>query len=277
MNNTAMPVVGFLGAGNIANAFIRGFINTKTIPEGNIIIFDNIFSQYEKFNDIKVIKATNLSEFEKADFIFICVKPNNVKTALSMFKETGIDLEEKTFVSVCAGVPVEFIKNCLGFEASVIRTMPSTPMLVGMGAVAIARNPKVKKETFEFVYNFISKIAVTAVLEESQMNPVISVNGSSPAYVYLFIKALLDGAEDNGISKDDALPLILKTVEGTVEMVRRSGKSIEELIKDVASPNGTTLKALEKLYEGNFERTVSDAMTACTGRADEITAELTSE
>ncbi|MDD4125143.1 MAG: pyrroline-5-carboxylate reductase [Eubacteriales bacterium] len=275
MENKAIPVVAFVGAGNIASAFIRGFITTGILPEGNIIIFDKYTGQYDNYKDINVIKAKSCNDIAAADYVFICVKPYQVSEALNGLKDSGIELKGKTFISVCAGVPISYINSCLGFEAPVIRTMPSTPMLVGMGAVAISKNDITDKKSFEYICRIISEIAVITVLEESQMNGIISVNGSSPAYVYLFIKAMLDGAEENGIAKENALPLILKTVEGSVQMVRRSGKSIERLIEEVSSPNGTTLKALEKLYEGNFEADIKAAMNACTVRANEITQELT--
>ncbi|MGI6717377.1 MAG: pyrroline-5-carboxylate reductase [Eubacteriales bacterium] len=277
MEKNKIPVIGFLGAGNIANAFIRGFINSLVLPEGNIIIFDNNISQYKKFDTYNIIKADSVSQLDNADYIFICVKPGHVKGAVSMLKESGISLKDKTFISVCAGVPVSFINACFGFNAAVIRTMPSTPMMVGKGAVAIARNPDVQKEKFDYVCDLISKVAVTSVLDESQLNAVIAVNGSSPAYVYLFIKAMLDGSNKLGIDEAHALPLILRTIEGAAEMVRRSDMSLDELIKEVAVPNGTTIGALEKLYEGNFENTIANAMDACTKRADEITAELIKE
>ena len=106
------------------------------------------------------------------------------------------------------------------------------------------------------------------------MNPIISVHGSSPAYVYLFVKAMLDAAVAQGVNREDALPLILKTVKGSVSMIEKSNKSIEHLISDVASPNGTTLAALNKFEEMNFSGIVNEAMSACTKRANEISEEL---
>lgn len=274
MDKKTSPVVAFIGAGHIALAFIKGFIASGTLKGGDIIIYDINISQYEKFNDLNIKRAVSYKDLAEAEYIFICVRPNNVKDALSGLRDSGIGLEGKTFVSVCAGVPISFINTCLGFEASVIRTMPSTPMLVGMGAVAISKNDKVNKKSFEYICRIISEIAVITVIDEELMNGVISVNGSSPAYVYLFVKAMLDGAEENGIPRENAMPLILRTVEGAIQMIRRSEKPIEKLIEEVSSPNGTTIKALEKLHEGDFESDVKKAMAACTKRANEITAEL---
>lgn len=120
----------------------------------------------------------------------------------------------------------------------------------------------------------LKRVSVVEVTDESLLNPIISVNGSSPAYCYLFIKAMLDGAAAQGISAEIAQPLILQTVEGAVEMVRRSGKPIDTLIREVSSPGGTTLAALASFEKSGFVQSVAEAMRACTVRADEITAEL---
>ncbi len=277
MENKTSPVMAFIGAGNMASAFIRGLVSSHLIPEGNIIIFDKFISQYANFADLNLKKAANYSDIAEAEYVFICVKPYQVTDAIQGLKNSGINLQSKTFISICAGVPTSFINSLLGFDAPVIRMMPSTPMLVGMGAAAISKNDFVGKKHFEYICRVISEFAEIAVLDESQMNAVIAVNGSSPAYVYLFIKAMLEGAKQSGINEVNALPLILKTIEGSVQMIRRSGKDIDKLIGEVSSPNGTTLKALEKLYERGFEDAIRSAMEACAARADEITAELINE
>ena len=120
----------------------------------------------------------------------------------------------------------------------------------------------------------MSSIAHVETVDESLLNPVISVSGSSPAYVYLFIKAMLDASEKIGVPRDIALPLVLKTVKGSVTMIEKSDTSIEQLIKNVSSPNGTTLKALESFENDDFSGAVERAMLACLKRADEISNEL---
>ena len=111
---------------------------------------------------------------------------------------------------------------------------------------------------------------VAEILDETQMNSVIAVNGSSPAYVYLFAKAMIDYAKQQGISEDKALRLVCATLKGSAEMLENSGDTAEVLIKKVSSPGGTTLKALEKLEEKDFYNGIIEAMDACTNRANEL-------
>ncbi len=277
MANKGNPVISFIGVGNMGSAIIKGLISSKSVDEGNIIIFDKFKEKYNNFNGIKLRKADELKETLDADYIFIAVKPNNVKQMCSEILSYNADLSNKVFVSICAGVPTHFFCKCLGCDQPVIRMMPSTPMLVGSGAVAISKNEFVSQMQFQYICRIISNIAEVVKLDESKMNDVIAVNGSSPAYVYIFIKAMLEAAEEYGITAEAALPLILKTIEGSCKMVVKSGKDIDTLIRDVISPNGTTAKAVEVFEKREFSAIIKQAMRECNVRADEITEELCSE
>ena len=123
---------------------------------------------------------------------------------------------------------------------------------------------------FMRVHDIFAASGVVEILPEEQMNTVIAVNGSSPAYVYLFAKALVDYAVQNGIDESAALHLVCKTLEGSAAMLRESGMTADELIKMVSSPGGTTLKAMDALREGKFYETLLQAMEQCTMRANEL-------
>ena len=148
--------------------------------------------------------------------------------------------------------------------------MPYTPLLLGCGASALCPCGNVSDEEFEEVRKLFACSGVTERLDESQMNAVISVNGSSPAYIYLFAKAMADYACEQGISTEAAMNLICATLKGSAEMLMRSGDSPDTLIKKVSSPGGTTLAALKVLEERNFYEAIKSAMDACTKRAEEL-------
>ena len=109
---------------------------------------------------------------------------------------------------------------------------------------------------------------------EDNMNGVISLNGSSPAYIYMLIKALIEGAEEQGIDEMSAKKLAIQSIIGCARMVSESDESIDTLIKRVCSPNGTTEKAVDSLNNDNFIGTVKKAMYACTERADSLELEI---
>lgn len=260
--------IGFIGAGNMAGAIIEGILSQNVATASQVAVMDvdtekcqrfkqrglNVFSSYEE-----------LAGFCK--IIFLSVKPQNYEEVLGKLK--GFT-ESRIIVSIAAGISTGFIKSRLGENSHVVRVMPNTPLLLGCGATAMCHVAPVTDEEFAEIKTIFEAGGSVDVLPEDKMNAVISVNSSSPAYVYLFAKALISGAEKQGIDYETALRLVVKTLEGSALMIKSSGKSPDELIKMVSSPGGTTLKALDALYEHKFEAAVIDAMERCTERAEEL-------
>ena len=148
--------------------------------------------------------------------------------------------------------------------------MPNTPLLIGKGVTALCRNKNVSDAQFDLVEHIFAARGATLRLDEADMNKIIAATSSSPAYIFLMIKAICDGAAAEGIRCDNLRDAVCNMVIGSAELARRSDKSLDELIRMVTSPKGTTEKALEVFYAADFEKTVSDAMDACTRRADEL-------
>ncbi len=262
--------MGFVGAGNMAGAIINGIVGTRTFPENRIFVFDTNRDKCEELKiktDINIVAST-AELAENCDIIFLAVKPQNFAEVLEALKP--VVGEHHLFVSIAAGISTSFITDSLRYDCPVIRTMPNTPLLIGKGATAMCRTANVSDENFTFVQSLFGACGTVTVLNESQMNAVISVNSSSPAYIYLFAKAMIDSAVKQGIDADTALQLICQTFEGSAGMLRQPNLTPEGLIKMVSSPGGTTLKALDVFYEHGFEQMVDDAMTACTKRAEEL-------
>ena len=262
-----MKRIAFIGSGNMASAICGGIIKSNIIPASNIMLFDKNADQYLKF-DPSCIKASDLcSVINFAEYIFLSVKPQNIKEVL---QEVGhLDLSNKTFVSICAGITIETIEKILG-NVKIIRTMPNTPLLIGQGVTAICKNKYVGEEDLKFVTSIFASSGYTTELNEDEINRITAITSSSPAYVYLFIKAMLVGAEKMGISSDNTLEMICKTIIGSANMVLSDKRSVDELIQMVKSPNGTTERALNVFEDKNFIDIVAEAMKKCAERADEL-------
>lgn len=260
--------IGFIGAGNMAGAIIEGILNKQVARPENLGVIDISFEKCEKFQKrgLNVFKSyEDIANF--SDIIFLSVKPQNYEEVLAAIKG---HTDGKIIVSIAAGISTGYIKSRLGSDSHVVRVMPNTPLLLGCGATAMCHVEPVTDEEFEKVRRIFEAGGSVAVLPEEKMNAVISVNSSSPAYIYLFAKAVIDGAVKQGIDADTAKDLIAKTLEGSAKMITSSGYTPDELIKMVSSPGGTTLKALEALYEHGFEGAIVDAMERCTKRAEEL-------
>ncbi|WP_243577969.1 pyrroline-5-carboxylate reductase [Clostridium minihomine] len=262
-------VVGFIGAGNMAGAIINGILRAGIHPAQDMTVFDISEEKRSTFQAKGLQTASSVSELVSgSDIVFLAVKPQNFAEVLESAKQSVT--QDKLFVTIAAGISIHYITSTLDCDCPVIRAMPNTPLLVGKGATALCRSQKVTDSDFDFVHSIFQACGTVEILEESQINTATSVNGSGPAYVYLFAKAVAESAERQGIAQDAALRLFCQTLSGSAEMLLHSGHTPEELIKMVSSPGGTTLKALEVFYNRGFEGIIDEAMLACTHRAEEL-------
>lgn len=261
--------IGFIGAGNMATAIIRGMIGKGGYQPDTVFVYDLNPVQLEKMRMMGIQSVACAQEIvQQCNLIFLAVKPQNYEEVLTEIRP--VVTKEKIFVTIAAGISTEYIMDTLKVSCPVVRAMPNTPLLLGKGATALCKASTVSDEVFHVVEEIFSASGAVSVLTEDKMNTIIAVNGSSPAYVYLFAKAIIDWAVSQNIESQVALSLICKTLEGSAEMLRSSGNTPDELIKMVSSPGGTTLKALEALEKHGFYQGLWEAMDQCTKRAEEL-------
>ncbi len=142
--------------------------------------------------------------------------------------------------------------------------------MLGVGASAIARDKDISDEEFEFAKKVIGSCGLVKEIPMDKMKEIICINGSSPAFIYLFAKGFVDYAENVGIDRKTALELFAQSLTGSAKMLTDSGMNVDELIKQVSSPGGTTLAGIDKLNEGKLTEIVMEACRACTKRAYEL-------
>lgn len=236
--------IGFIGAGNMATAIIGGLLSAGT-PAENICVFDMDEAKLDFFAKKSVCIAKNSCEVvSECDIIVLAVKPQNYSEVLCEVSSVA-DIN-KTFVSIAAGITIDFVRKGLSLQCPVVRVMPNTPLLVGKGATALCFSDNVSDEVRDVATSMFSSNGVVEEFEEELMDAIISVNGSSPAYFYLFAKAMADYAKSVGIPEDKAMNLICAAMEGSAKMLRESGDDPDTLIKKVSSKGGTTIEALNK-------------------------------
>ena len=264
-----MKKAGFIGAGNMATAMINGMISKNIAKAEEIYVFDLDNAKLEAIKQKGVIVCQSAEEVVKnSHFVVLAVKPQNYEEVLSQIKNAVT--EEKVIISIAAGISINYVVSRIEKNCACVRVMPNTPLLLGCGATALCPSENIGKNDFESVKSIFEGSGICVVLPENQMNTVISVNGSSPAYVYLFAKAMRDYAKETGIDEEVAMQLICATLKGSAEMMLTSGDSVDTLIRKVSSPGGTTLAALDILEKGGFYQNIKNAMQACTNRADEL-------
>lgn len=268
--------LSFIGAGNMAGAVITGITQSGGLfSSSDIAIYDVKAETRERYAEGGFHVCD--SEADAAawgDLVFLSVKPQNYKEVLGAIAASGLDVTKKTFVSFAAGISIASIKSVLGDTCPVIRTMPNTPLMIGCGVTAVCPSPEVSSHNLELTCRIFASGGRCIKLPESEMNSIISVTSTSPAYFYKLAAAMCAGAEQQGIDAA-ALPIIVAEIcLGAARMMLESGRTADELVRMVASPNGTTEAALKLLDERNFDEMICEAMKACTKRANELGEEL---
>lgn len=263
-----MKRFSFIGAGNMAYAIIGG------MKDADITVYDTNSAQYEKFGNTVAIAPSSVKAVEVADYVFLAIKPQNFNDALAQIRQSGVPLDNKVFVSIAAGVKISSICKALGKEVAVIRTMPNTPLLIGKGVTALSRNALVSDGNFETIKNAFASCGKVFELPEDKMNAVIAATSSAPAYIYYIIDCIIKEAAAQGMDCPELTSAVCEMVKGSADMIMSTDKTPTELVKMVTSPNGTTEKAMNVLYENGLDNIISNAMKACTARAEELSAEL---
>lgn len=261
--------IGFIGAGNMGSAIMRGIAGSSAGENICLFAFDPDQDKISALGDIGVVPCKSEAELtEKCGFIFFAVKPQIIEAVIEAAAPAVT--AEKVLISIAAGISDEFIASKTIADAKVILVMPNTPLLLGEGASALSRNERVSDEEFEVILNVFRSCGKAAVISKDKMKEIIAINGSSPAFIYLYAKYFIDYAVSVGIDAEAASELFSQSLIGSAKMITDSGYTIDELIKMVSSPGGTTLAGLEKLYDGGLSDTVRNCCESCTKRAWEL-------
>lgn len=264
-----MNTIGFLGTGNMGTAILKGIAGSSMKSETKLYAYNPTAAKVDALASYGVQKCSSEVEVAAASqYLFLAIKPQKFDEVLPRIADAIT--KDTVLVSIAAGIGVEYIRKLTKPNAKVVLAMPNTPLLLGCGATALATEAPVSDAEFAVVRRIFDACGMTAVIEPAQMKEIIAINGSSPAFIYLFAKGFLDYAEQVGLSGDVAKELFAQSLIGSAKMITDSGYSIAELIRQVSSPGGTTLAGLDRFYAGNLTDVVQDACDHCTRRAYEL-------
>lgn len=266
-----IPHLAFIGAGNMSSAMIEGLCRQQPTP----FLLGLASRTKEKCMPFAARGVTvfdsNPDALAWADMIVLGIKPQQYEEVLTQLRDTGFE-GRKVFVSIAAGITTDAVCRMLGQTVPVVRAMPNTPMLLGLGSTALSRNDTVTDAEYALARQIFSASGMVFDLPEDKMNAVIAATGSAPAYLYLIIKAIHDEARAQGVDTPDLLDAVCQMTAGAAKMIRDSGEDPETLIRRVCSPGGTTEAAMQVLYDEALPATLARAMQACTARAEELGA-----
>jgi pyrroline-5-carboxylate reductase len=262
--------IGFIGAGNMGEALVKGLLSAGMIGPRSVLISDpsrKRAADLVRAYGVKKVSG-NAALVSGADIVVLAVKPEKVNSVL---KEVGAVLDRsKLLISVAAGVSLFQIESRLKTPVRLVRAMPNTPALVGEGATAVCYGHTVTAADRKLVMRVFGSVGRAVELEESLMDAVTGLSGSGPAYVFSLIQGMADGGVREGLPRATALELAAQTVLGSARMVLETGKHPLQLRDQVASPGGTTIQGIGVLQETGFEGMVMEAVRAATERSRQL-------
>jgi pyrroline-5-carboxylate reductase len=214
------------------------------------------------------IGQDNLAAAKEAEVIVLSVKPQGMDKLVKQIAP-AID-SGKLVISIAAGVPIAAMQKGLGNGTRVIRAMPNTPALVGLGATALSAGEHATENDLQLASKIFQAVGIATVLDENLLDAVTGLSGSGPAYVFLVIEALSDAGVKVGLSRHVALKLAAQTVLGSAKMLLETGAHPGTLKDQVTSPGGTAIAGLHTLEAGGLRTTLIDAVEAATRRSKEL-------
>jgi pyrroline-5-carboxylate reductase len=261
--------IGFIGAGNMAEAMLRGLLRGEDFAPAQVSASGPREERVRELREKYSINATTDNQVPaSAEIVVLSVKPQIMSRVLD--EVAGTISPDALVISIAAGVPVSTIQSRLATGTRVIRAMPNTPALVDAAATAIAGGEHVSEADLADAKRIFDAIGVTVILEESQLDAVTGLSGSGPAYVFLILEALSDAGVKVGLSRRTAQLLAAQTLLGSAKLLLETNEHPGRLKDMVTSPGGTAITGLHTLENGGVRTTLMNAVEAATRRSREL-------
>lgn len=255
--------LGFIGTGNMASAIMGGIIKNQIIPADEIIGADIFAPGRERVKEQFGIHVTdsNKEVVEKSEVIILSVKPQFYESVIHEIRD--IIKEEQVIITIAPGKTLAWLTEQFGKAVKIVRTMPNTPAMVGAGMTAACPNEHMSDKETAYILTLLESFGRVEIVPEHLMDVVVSVSGSSPAYIFMLIEAMADAAVSGGMPRAQAYQFAAQAVLGSAKMILDTGKHPGELKDMVCSPAGTTIEAVRTLEERGFRSAVFEAMKVC--------------
>ena len=270
MSILASHTIGFIGAGNMAEALIRGLVKGNHVPAASVLASG---PRRERLDELHArfgidTLTDNRAVAQRCNLVVLSVKPQIMDKVL---REIGDQLKPGTLVvSIAAGVDTATIEEAVADGVRVVRAMPNTPALVGAGATAVSPGKYASEADMATARALFDAVGITVELEEGHLDAVTGLSGSGPAYIFLILEALADAGVKVGLARRVAQRLAAQTVMGSAKMLLETDEHPGKLKDMVTSPGGTAIAGLHTLEEGGLRTTLINAVETATKRAREL-------
>lgn len=262
--------IGFIGYGNMGQAIAEGVVKAGLAQASDVFVTD-VDPKKRKLAQMKMGFVSTHSPKQIAadvDVLIIAVKPYQYEEVISGLRDEVC--VNTIVVSIAAGLTVVALERYFDKPVKLVRTMPNTPAMVGAGMTAIIPGSNMTVTDTELIQKIFSSFGKTEIVDEALIDAVIVTSGSSPAYVYMMIEAMIEGGMAEGMSRDMATRFTSQAVYGAAKMVMETGAMPNDLRDAVCSPNGTTIEAVNYLRDNQIDEIIKNAMKACAKRSREM-------
>ena len=261
---------GFLGAGNMGTALIKGLIESGVYDPEQLLASDKSKEALKKISGQFGLKcfSSNVDMVRESSVLVLSVKPQNIKEVLEDVREDV--REDHLVISIAAGIPLKMINQILMKDVPLIRVMPNTPALVQKGISALAGGKFATTDHMAIARTIFDAVGDTVEVEETMMDAVTAMSGSGPGYVFRIMECMVDAGTAVGLERDTSLKLVIQTFLGAAYLAKDSEHSLSRLREMVTSPGGTTAAGLSVFESMGLEGMTRDAVEAACKRSVEL-------
>ncbi len=259
--------IGFIGCGKMGEAILKGIADSGN--DVSVVVSRRNREELDRICAVYGAEAGDNGDAAECDTVFLAVKPQQYAGVIREIR--GHVRADALFIYLAPGISLERMSEQLSVPGlRIIHMMPNTPCALGAGVIAYACGETVGKSDEERFVSLVSATGITFRVAENQMNGVVGMSGSSPAYFYMMLDAVAKAGVRAGLKRDDALRMAAQAMLGSAKMVLESGKHPSQLRDDVCSPGGTTIEAVYALDRAGFEGIVADAVGQCIKKSEEM-------
>ena len=261
--------LGVIGVGHMGEALLRSVIDSDCLPRNAIVAYDPVRKREQVLAmELGILCAENNTIPGSCPRVLLAVKPQVMSKVLAEIRP--VVREDATIISIAAGITTSYIDEQLGGKGRIVRVMPNTPMCVGAGVSAVARGPRATPEDVHWAQRLLAAGGLAVVMDESMMDVVTGLSGTGPAYLFFLVEAMVAAAVAEGMDPDVAEMFATQTCIGAGKLLAKTKERPSELLAAVATPGGTTERAMNLLGESGVKEKFIEAVRAATQRSREL-------
>ena len=270
MKNARKGKIGFIGAGNMATAMVKGLTSCGLCAPDQLLASDSDESKIKTISETFGLlgSTSNRTLVRDCAVIVLSVKPQVIREVLEELKEDFKN--DHLVISIAAGIPIKMIQAIIGSSIPVIRVMPNTPALIQKGISALAPGKTATPEHVDTAKVIFDAVGETVIVQEDMMDAVTALSGSGPGFLFRIMESFVEAGERLGFDKEISRRLVIQTFLGATQLAGESGKTLSELRRMVTSPGGTTEAGLAVFADKNLEGLIQEVLEAAHRRGVEL-------